>query len=333
MPKVGRGRPPSNKPKIEELTCLSCGLKKKSKDFYVSSSVFNADTGKVTYCKECRNTLSIDKTGVININKFQGLLEKIDKPFLKDVLQSAYEESKKEGSSSPVGLYFKNINSLSQYKNLTWKDSVFENKEIQREQINKATDFTDIADDFIITKDMVIKWGNGFESEQYMMLEDLYQNLFNSYDIDNRSQEEYLKTACLYQLRNIEAIRNGNAQEATKWGGLFDSYMASGKLKPSQLSESDKMGGVTNFATFFQYIEKSNNFIPTFPDLILDDIDYSIFMFLNYNRTLMGLPEVSLGEVKNFMTYDYQKGQEIIFPTLSEEMFNDIENGDDDGSI
>ncbi len=320
IPKVGRKPQSKNKPQVAEITCLSCGMTKKSSEFYVSSSVFNAGTGRVQYCKSCCVSMSCDKNGNVEIDSLKNVLQKIDKPFLPNVLQSAYEEAKKS-DQNPVTLYFKNINSLHQYNDLTWRDSVKDSKNAELDDID------DDCGDFEITKDMIIKWGKGFDPEQYMMLEDLYQNLYNSYDIDNRSQEEYLKTACLYQLRNIEAIRGGNSSEAKKWGELFDSYMASGKLKPNQLSEADKMGGVTNFATFFQYIEKSNDFIPTFPDILLDDIDYSIFMFINYNRTLLGLPEITLGEVKNFMTYDYQKGQEIIFPSKQEV------KDDDDGSV
>lgn len=320
IPKVGRKPQTKTKPQVAEITCLSCGVTKKSGEFYASQSVFHAGTQKLPYCKACLIEMSCDDKGNIDIDKLKKVLKEVDRPFLYDVLQSAYEEGNKL-NSLPLPIYWKNINSLPQYKYLTWKDSSFEND-------NSVSQYEDSElDNFKVTKDMIIKWGNGFQPEQYMMLEDLFQNLFNSYDIDNRSQEEYLKTACLYQLRNIEAIRAGNAAEATKWGGLFDSYMASGKLKPNQLSESDKMGGVTNFATFFQFIEKSNDFIPTFPDIILDDIDYAMFMFLNYNRTLLGLPEISLGEVKNFMTYDYQKGQEIIFPSQQE-----IED-DEDGSV
>lgn len=320
MPKVGRKPQTNTKPQVSEITCLTCGKTKKSNEFYSSKNVYHAGTGRVPYCKECVKNLSRDKNGNINIDKLKSVLKEIDKPFIQEVLKSAYNESKNTGADV-LSLYYKNICSLPQYKDLTWKDSSFDNK---NDEVNEDN----FESDFEVTRDMITKWGSGFESSQYMMLEDLYQNLFNSYDIDNRSQEEYLKTACLYQLRNIEAIRQGNAAEAQKWGGLFDSYMASGKLKPNQLSESDKMGGVTNFATFFQYIEKSNDFIPTFPDLVIDDIDYAIFMFINYNRTLMGLPEIGLGEVKNFMTYDYQKGQEIVFPSLEE-----FKKDDEDGGI
>lgn len=324
------------KPRLKkQLTCSGCAETKKDTDFYSSYNPLHA-TGRLPFCKDCIQKMCLDINGNISVEKLKETLSLIDRPFIRGL----WEISIQENSENPVGTYFKNLG-LSQNRKLTWKDSIFnyeeqsKNNQEKVKQEDKIIDFENIIDDFAVTKEMVIKWGNGFQPEQYMMLEDLYQNLFNSYDIDNRSQEEYLKTACLYQLRNIEAIRKGNAQEATKWGGLFDSYMASGKLKPSQLSESDKMGGVTNFATFFQYIEKSNDFIPTFPDLILDDIDYSIFMLLNYNRTLMGLPEISLGEVKNFMTYDYQKGQEIIFPPLSIQDEDDVvkEIGDDDGSV
>jgi hypothetical protein len=294
-----------------EKVCLKCNQSKSISMFYTSYDENLADR-RIPYCKSCLK----NGTNMNDIESVKATLKMINRPFIEHIYITSLEDEK-----DSFGSMMKNL-ALPQYRKLTWEDSVF------NDDVNKIKESLNNNDDFIITKEMIIKWGNGFSKDQYMMLEDLYQNLFNSFDINNRSQEEYLKTACLYQLRNIEAIRQGNAQEATKWGNLFDSYMASGKLKPNQLSETDKMGGVTNFATFFQFIEKSNDFIPTFPDLIIDDIDYAIFMFINYNRELMGLPKITLGEIKNFMTYDYQKGQSIIFPNLSE--FNE---GDKDGVV
>lgn len=301
----------------KELTCASCGKLKKETEFFVSYHAIHRVTGRLPYCKECLDDMIRDENKCISIENLQKTLKLIDRPFLYDY----WDISVNSNPTSPLGEYMKNL-ALKQNRSLKWKDSVFNDKEDKNSFLE---DDNNIFNNFVITKEMVLKWGKGFRPDQYMMLEDLYQNLYNNYDIDNRSQEEYLKTACLYQLRNIEAIREGNAAEAQKWGSLFDSYMASGKLKPNQLSEADKMGGVTNFATFFQFVEKSNDFIPTFPDLILDDIDYAIYKFINYNRQLMGLPEIQLGEVKNFMTYDYQKGQEIVFPNIEES------NGDSNG--
>lgn len=310
-PKGSKNKTELKSQKFKELSCAACGKIKKTIEFYMSYNPVH-QTGRIPYCKECLRKMIADEKGNVTLEKLKKTLQLIDKPFLYDIWKISLEDKTME----PFGAYMKNIQ-MPQYRDLGWKDSEM------LPQVDKELNYDNVSIeqieqqvDFEVTKEMIIKWGNGFSQDQYMMLEDLYQNLFNSYDIDNRSQEEYLKTACLYQLRNIEAIRGGNAAEATKWGSLFDSYMASGKLKPNQLSESDRMGGVTNFATFFQFVEKSNNFIPTFPDLILDDIDYAIYKFINYNRTLMGLPEIQLGEVKDFMTYDYQKGQEIVFPDL-----------------
>lgn len=318
MPKVGKSNSSSINPKkkVSEIMCASCGMNQKASNYYVSYNPIH-QTGRIPYCKSCLRKMIADKNGNVEMDRVKNTLKLIDRPFLYDIWKSSMESK-----TDTWGCYLKNLQ-MPQYRNLGWADSIFL-PEVENELNYDELLDNNITDDFKITKEMVIKWGK-FEPEQYMMLEDLYQNLLSSYDIDNRSQEEYLKTACLYQLRNIEAIRQGNAQEASKWGGLFDSYMASGKLKPNQLSESDKMGGVTNFATFFQFIEKSNDFIPTFPDLIIDDIDYAIFKFINYNRNLMGLPEISLGEVKDFMTYDYKKGQEIIFPDLILENGNDFD--------
>jgi hypothetical protein len=106
------GRPPENKSKIEKIICLSCGKEKRVSDFYQSSSVYNAGTNRVQYCKECCFQMSHDKNGIIDVEKFKAMLQKIDKPFLHDVLESAYEECQRDGKSTPFQLYFKNINSI-----------------------------------------------------------------------------------------------------------------------------------------------------------------------------------------------------------------------------
>lgn len=300
----------------EKAYCIACQKEHAISEFYQSCNPMHTN-GLIPYCKKWIKQAVRDEDGEINLNTLKDVLRQLDLPFLKD-----YWESACKGREETVGRYFKDLK-LKQNRNLTWKDSIFEN--IKTSNNDDANLIDNVSEqEFNVTTDMIKKWGNGFTPTQISQLEDLYDGMDRCFDIENRSQEEYLKTACLYQMRNIEAIQSGNSNEAKKWGDLFDSYMASGKLKPNQMSESDRMGGITNFSNFFKFVEKTSGFTPVFPDLILDDIDYAIYMFINYNRELLGQQKIELGEVKDFMNYDYIQGQEIKFPSLEEE---DEENG------
>ncbi len=66
--------------------------------------------------------------------KFKSVLRQIDRPYYKDVLQSAVKQYKKEHSyiedndikyhgEDIIGLYFKNLNTLRQVANKSYGDS------------------------------------------------------------------------------------------------------------------------------------------------------------------------------------------------------------------
>lgn len=308
----------------ETFKCLGCGTDKIIKNNFYKSYDSSNSLGIIPYCKNCIKKMSSDDSGSIDLNRFKEMLKKIDRPFLIEYWQSSIES---KGNS--LGIYFKNL-SLKQNRGLTWKDSVFNrNDNLNIENNNNSNQYNKEDDqnlkeaqeelanntNFIITPEIVRKWGVGYKLDEYRMLEDIYEGMVMSFDIDNRSQEEYLKTACLYQMQNLKAIKEGKAAESQKWGQMFDKYMESGKLKPNQQSDAS-LGGIQTFSQFYEMIEKNSDkgFIPQFPDIICDDIDYAIFCFINYTRDLLGYDKFALGDVKKMLDYKYTQGQEIIKP-------------------
>lgn len=312
---------PPKKDENELITCFgSCGRKRKLRYFFRDLTGTSA-IGVIPYCKDCCKDMCLDERGKFSEERFLEFLKNpvVNRPFFQHIWDNH------KNAKDPLGNYFKALSASPKIRNYTWEDgdkNIIANGEIQKKPSETVVDtkkyIVEIEEDddepFIITEDMVRKWGVGFEPDQYIMLEELYDKLSRDFEIDTGVQEEYLQNACICQMRNKVALALGNVIEAGNWGKQFDSYMASGKLKPNQISNSDKMGGITNFSTFFQYVEKSENFIPDFPDIMIDDIDYAIYTILNYVRKLFGVAPITLGEVKDFTTYDYERGQEIIFP-------------------
>lgn len=115
--------------------CPICGKEKSiATGFYKSSSPLYADEGCVPICTACVKDGVINKEdGTINLTKLKTMLQRIDKPYYVDDLDSSYKQYKKEHGflsddevakhgKDIVGIYFKNC-MLRQNKDKSFADS------------------------------------------------------------------------------------------------------------------------------------------------------------------------------------------------------------------
>ena len=137
-----RGKTPLKK------VCLACPPNKAEKSirsFYKSNSPMHQD-GYVPWCKNCIVDNSTGKQGEIDEEKFKNVLRQIDKPFYIDYLQSAVKEVSNEilgkgvatiedvkyQGAKIIGRYMKNIQSLPQLADKSYKDSEKDNFSFDR---------------------------------------------------------------------------------------------------------------------------------------------------------------------------------------------------------
>lgn len=246
-----RGRKPQNKIKsqVTELTCLSCGVTKKSGEFYASSSVFNIGTGRVQFCKECCLKMSCDDKGNLDIEKFKNTLKQIDKPFLPDVLQSAYDECK-NSETHALTIYFKNINSLPQYSSLLWKHSIFERSNEMDEE-----------DEIVVDSSLINFWGKSWDSDEYLRLEKFYRAMCDINKPETPQDEDYIKKIARLSIQIDKAIESGDSKTAKSLGDLYSKYMADAKLRTTDGTDADKSGGIRRFCDIYTEVEK-DGFVP-----------------------------------------------------------------------
>lgn len=152
MPKAKQTASKSTKKFTGDITCSACGSTKKYDEFYTSNSVLHAATSRIPICKECVKKKGINDVGSLDVDNFKSILKSIDKPFINTLLQSAFNgiENNEDGASV-IGEYMKNINSMPQYKKLTWSDSKFDDADIKE---NKSKSFTE---DDLRNKDDIIR--------------------------------------------------------------------------------------------------------------------------------------------------------------------------------
>ncbi|WP_243126834.1 hypothetical protein [Clostridium sp. HBUAS56010] len=120
---------------VSKKTCPICGKEKSvATGFYKTQSPLFSLEGCVPVCISCVKNYIVNEDGTISSKKMKTMLQRLDKPYYMDDLQSSYDQYKREHSyladeeiakqgKEIIGLYFKNINSLRQTKNKSYSDS------------------------------------------------------------------------------------------------------------------------------------------------------------------------------------------------------------------
>ena len=88
---------PANKQKGKKK-CGFCKKEKRVTDFYISKSPLFAVDERVPVCKECMINESLNEDGTINELKLNKILKQVDKPYYKDMLESALNSFLRENS-------------------------------------------------------------------------------------------------------------------------------------------------------------------------------------------------------------------------------------------
>jgi hypothetical protein len=88
---------PANKQKGKKQ-CTCCHENKNLIDYYISKSPLFSIDERVPICKICTINCSLNEDGTINEIELNKILRKIDKPYYKDLIESAKNQFIKEHS-------------------------------------------------------------------------------------------------------------------------------------------------------------------------------------------------------------------------------------------
>jgi len=286
----GKKQPKKPLPTVEKLICRECEKELVLTNFYNTNSTFSK-TGKFEICKKCL----MAKVDITDIHSIYNILQLMDIPFIIDVWET---------TELSFGNYLRMVNSLTQYKGMTWKDSVFEyEKEDIRQGVNRKTKFE-------LTDDIVDFFGAGYEEKEYEAMFKKYNFLKNNYQETTNMHTEALKTYVRYRIKEEFATARGDATDAKKWGEMASKGATDAKINPSQMSKSDLQGGLSNFSELIKSVESAVDIIkilPKFKYIPQDSPDFIIFCYVNYVRDLKGLPPAKYEDIYKF--YDDKKAE------------------------
>ena len=167
------------------------------------------------------------------------------------------------------------------------------------------------ADDFVddLTEEdkkyLRLKWGKTYKPEEWIKLEQLYEEMMSSYDIQGAGHIDTLKLVCKTSLKANQLIDIGDIEGFQKMSKVYDSLMKSGKFTAAQ-NKAETGEFVDSIAELVEICEKEG-FIPRYyTDGPKDKVDETLRDLKNYTHTLV-TEEMNLGNLIENAIKEMQK--------------------------
>ena len=191
-------------------------------------------------------------------------------------------------------------------------------------QINGGND--DFVDD-LTDEDRTylrLKWGRTYKPEEWIRLEQLYEEMMGSYDIQGAGHIDTLKLLCKTSLKANQLIDIGDVEGFQKMSRVYDSLMKSGNFTAQQ-NKSDNGEFVDSISELVELCEREGYIERFYVDEPNDKVDATILDMQRYTKTLIeketNLSTLIEQAVKQNMREDENDSDdsdEIIFDDIEE---------------
>ena len=192
------------------------------------------------------------------------MLQKMDLPYIDSLYESLQidvaNEINEKNKKSPFLAYLPPIKSLPNWKGKTYKDSEFELGVITEEEETKQNAKT--------IKNGKKRFGLGLSNEDYMFLENEYQDWITRYECSTKTQEEIFERLSFKKWEINKATKSGqNTKDLDK---TYQELMTTANIAPRQTT-MDTMSDAQTFGTLIQKYEETRPLPEIDPEL--EDID------------------------------------------------------------
>lgn len=166
-----------------------------------------------------------------------------------------------------------------------------------------------------------LKWGRGYRPEEWVRMEQLYNDMMNSYDIQGAGHKDTLIMICKASLKANQLIDAGDIEGFQKMQKAYDSLMKSGKFTAAQ-NKGESGDFVDSIGELVAICEREG-FIPKYyTDGPQDKVDKTLLDLQHYTKTLV-TEEMNLGNMIEASLREIVKDRE-------REAQIDVEDSDED---
>lgn len=219
--------------------CLHCTNEYAVSSFYGHRNPLINE--KFGFCKKCvRNNVDLDVMETLDM-----FLMTMNIPYLKDFWKQA-----NDANTETIGTYFKNL-SLKQNRDLQYRDS----DELSG-KTNKAELYEIDYEDFEITEPILRRWGRNLELEDYIFLEEEYDNL-GGHESDTAIQERLVKNMAKTQWMANKAYEEGDHNKYEKMMNTLSKQMNDANVKPVQVKSASEDGGIKSWGEWVRKVEET----------------------------------------------------------------------------
>ena len=131
-----------------------------------------------------------------------------------------------------------------------------------------------------------LKWGKTYKPEEWVKLEQLYEEMMQSYDIQGAGHIDTLKLICKTSLKANQLIDMGDIEGFQKMSKVYDSLMKSGNFTAAQ-NKSESGEFVDAIGELIELCEKDGYIERYYVESPNDKVDLTIQDMQRYTRTLI----------------------------------------------
>ena len=146
-----------------------------------------------------------------------------------------------------------------------------------------------------------MKWGRLYKPNQWVALEQLYNQFMNSFDIQGAARIDTLKMICKTSLKMNQAIDSGDIQAYQRLSRVYDSLMKSAKFTEAQNKDKDG-SAIDSASAIVDFVQANSGYIPKFKcEQPQDLIDKIIFDLKDYTRNLIYEDKSLAQEIEQYL--------------------------------
>ena len=194
-----------------------------------------------------------------------------------------------------------------------------ENEDYFAEQSGGKDDFADELTDEEKTY-LRLKWGKSYKPEEWIRLEQLYEEMMNSYDVQGAGHIDTLKLVCKTSLKANQLIDIGDIEGFQKMSKVYDNLMKSGKFTAAQ-NKGESGEFIDSIGELVALCETEGFIARYYIDEPNDKVDRTLQDLQNYTRDLIN-EETNLSAMIEHALREIEKDKE-----------NEAKLESDDGNI
>ena len=131
-----------------------------------------------------------------------------------------------------------------------------------------------------------LKWGKAYKPDEWVKLEQLYEEMMGSYDVQGAGHIDTLKLLCKTSLKANQLIDMGDIEGFQKMQKAYDSLMKSGNFTAAQ-NKAESGDFIDSIGELIEMCEKQGYIERYYVESPKDRVDLTIADMQRYTRTLI----------------------------------------------